>query len=63
MFMSELISEPREISDSLAAHRSPPSGPNSPASLFGERNQFVFGEILGLSDEEIERLKEGEIIR
>jgi len=35
---------------------------NRPAPLFGEHNQYVFGELLGLSDSEIQRLKEAKAI-
>jgi len=35
---------------------------NRPAPLFGEHNQYVFGELLGLSDSEIERLKKDKAI-
>ena len=38
-------------------------GPNGPAPLLGEHNAMVFGEILGLSDAEIARLQEADIIR
>ena len=32
------------------------------APLFGEHNKYVFGELLGMSDEEIEKLHKEEII-
>jgi len=35
---------------------------NRPAPLFGEHNQYVFGELLGLSDSEIEKLKKKKAI-
>lgn len=35
---------------------------NCPAPLFGEHNQYVFGDLLGLSDAEIQRLKEEKAI-
>lgn len=35
---------------------------NRPAPLFGEHNQYVFGELLGLSDSEIEKLKKEKAI-
>lgn len=38
-------------------------GPNGPAPLLGEHNRAVFGDILGLSDEEIARLQQADIIR
>jgi crotonobetainyl-CoA:carnitine CoA-transferase CaiB-like acyl-CoA transferase len=38
-------------------------GPNGPAPLLGEHNSAVFGDILGLSDEEIARLQQADIIR
>lgn len=38
-------------------------GPNGPSPLLGEHNRDVFGGILSLSDEEIARLKQADIIR
>jgi len=39
-----------------------PGSIRRPAPCFGEHNQYVFGELLGLSKEEITRLEEAEII-
>lgn len=36
--------------------------PNKPAPLLGEHNDYVFGQILNLSDSEIAQLKEEEVI-
>ena len=34
----------------------------SPGPLLGEANQYIFGELLGLSDEEIKRFEENKVI-
>jgi crotonobetainyl-CoA:carnitine CoA-transferase CaiB-like acyl-CoA transferase len=39
-----------------------PGSVRTPAPLLGQHNEYVFHELLGMSTEEIERLKERQVI-